>query len=191
MPVVTALRASGTRVAVELDGAPWRTLPVEAVAASGLGMGVELDRARARILAAALRRQRAEGVAVRTLARRDHSYASLDDRLARAGVREQDRRDVLGRAERAHLVDDARFAATRARLLAERGKGDLAILDDLARAGIGEGDAREAVAALEPEWERAARIVAVRGAGIRTARFLASRGFSEETVGDLVADLES
>jgi SOS response regulatory protein OraA/RecX len=189
MPVVTALRAKGAHVAVELDGAPWRTLPVEAVVESGLGMGAELDSARARILVGALRRQRAEGVALRALARGDHSHASLDARLARAGIREHERRTVLERAERARLVDDVRFAAARAALLAERGKGDLAIRDDLARAGIGENHAREAVAALEPERERASRIVAVRGASIRTARFLATRGFSEETVEEVVADL--
>jgi SOS response regulatory protein OraA/RecX len=154
-------------------------------------MGVELDKARARILVGALRRQRAEGVALRALARRDYSRASLDARLTLAGIREHERRTVLERAERARLVDDVRFAAARAALLAERGKGDLAIRDDLARAGIGENHAREAVAALQPERDRASRIVAVRGASIRTARFLATRGFSEETVEEVVADLGS
>ena len=39
-PVVTALRARGRgRVAVELDGAPWRTVPLEAVYAAGLAVG--------------------------------------------------------------------------------------------------------------------------------------------------------
>ena len=39
-PVVTALRARGPgRVAVELDGRPWRVLPLEAVYAGSLAVG--------------------------------------------------------------------------------------------------------------------------------------------------------
>ena len=191
MPVVTALRVVGARVAVELDGAPWRTLPLAAVVEAGLAVGVTLDRTRARTLARAARRPRAEAAARGALARRDHSVASLDARLERAGVREPERRDALERAQRAGLVDDARFADTRARLLADRGKGDALILDDLVRAGVQERDAQAAVALLEPERERAARIVAQRGGSVRTARFLVARGFTEDTVGDVVADLES
>lgn len=191
MPIVTAVRVVGARVAVELDGASWRTLPLAAVVEAGLVAGVTLDRARARTLARAARRHRAETAALAALARRDHSVASLDARLARAGVREPERRDVIERAQLTGLVDDARFADMRARLLADRGKGDALILDDLVRAGVEARDAQAAVAVLEPECDRAARIVAQRGASIRTARFLAARGFTEETVGELVADLES
>lgn len=191
MPVVTTVRVVGDRVAVELDGAPWRTLPLAAVVEAGLAAGVTLDRSRARTLARAARRLRAETTALAALARRDHSVASLGARLARAGVREPERRDAVERARRAGLVDDARFAEIRARLLADRGKGDALILDDLVRAGVEEPDAWAAVAVLEPERERAARIVAQRGASVRTARFLAARGFTEETVGEVVADLES
>ena len=191
MPVVTAVRVVGARVAVELDGAPWRTLPLAAVAEAELATGVTLDRVRVRTLAKAARRHRAEATALEALARRAHSVASLDARLDRAGVREPERREVVEHAQRAGLVDDARYANMRACLLAERGKGDALILDDLVRAGVQERDARSAVALLEPERERAARIVAQRGASVRTARFLVARGFTEETVGDVVADLES
>ena len=191
MAVVTAVRVVGDRAAVELDDVPWRTLPLAAVVEAGLAAGVALDRPRARTLARAARRQRAEAAALGALARRDHSVASLDARLARAGVRQSDRRDVVERAHAAGLVDDLRFANTRARLLADRGKGDALILDDLLRAGVEERDARAALAVLEPEHERAARIVAQRGVSVRTARFLAARGFTDETVGEVVADLES
>jgi SOS response regulatory protein OraA/RecX len=191
MPVVTAVRVVGARAAIELDGAPWRTLPLAVVVEAGLAAGVTLDRARARTLARAARRHRAETAVLGALARRDHSVASLDARLIRAGVREPERRDVVERAQLAGLVDDARFAEVRARALADRGKGDALILDDLVRAGVAERDARAAVAGLEPEHARAARIVMQRGVSIRTARFLATRGFTEETVEEIVADLES
>jgi len=40
---------------------------------------------------------------------------------------------------------------------------------------------------LEPEIDRAARIVAVRDAGAATARYLARRGFSEEAIEAVVS----
>jgi regulatory protein len=189
MAHITAIRRTGARVAVELGGRPWRTLPLEPAAAAGLAVGVELDRERARALARALRRHRAEQVAVRALARREHSRATLEARLVRSGVPADQREHVIGGAERAGLVDDARFAGIRARHLAERGAGDLLVLDDLDRHGIDAAGAREAITGLDPEAERAARIVAARGASVRTIRYLASRGFTDETLEPLVADL--
>jgi SOS response regulatory protein OraA/RecX len=191
MPTITALRAARGTVAVELDGVPWRTLPPAAVLEADLAVGTELDRARARALARVVRRKRAEGVALRALARHDRSRASLDARLARAGVAAPERADVLTRAERSGLVDDARFAATRARQLAERGAGDLLVLADLTRQGIDEHLAREAVATLDAEVDRVAEIVGRRGASPQTLRYLASRGFAEESLEALVADIES
>jgi regulatory protein len=191
VPVVTALHPRGSHVTVDLDGTQWRTLPLEAVAVAGLASGVELDRERARMLARALRRARAERVALRALARRDHSRASLEASLERAGIAGQDRRAVMERATRARLVDDARFAETRATLLAARGNGDALILDDLARRGVSEELAAAAVAGLEPEQARAIRVVAERGASVRTIRYLAARGFAADVVEHVVADIES
>ena len=190
-PTVTAVRAAGRRVAVELDGRPWRTVPLEAAVAARLSPGVGLDRARARDLARALRRHRAEGVVIRAVARREHTRASLAERLARAGVEASGRTEALERAERAGLVDDGRYAAARARDLADRGAGDELVLDDLVRHGVDEALAREALAALEPERDRAARIVVARGLSPRTARFLAAKGFAADLVEDVIAELES
>lgn len=190
MPVVTALGAKRDGVAVELDGAAWRTLPAAAVVEVGLGPGVDLDRTRARALARVLRRLRAERTAVRAVARRDHTRASLDRRLHQAGVGDVVRGEVLERAERAGLVDDTRFAERRAALLADRGAGDLLVLDDLERHGVEESLARATVAALAPEAERAARIVECRGRSPRIVRYLAGRGFSEETLEPLIAEIE-
>jgi SOS response regulatory protein OraA/RecX len=191
MPTVTSLRAVRGKVAVELDGAPWRALPAAAVLEAGLAPGAELDRATARTLARALRRGRAEAVALRALLRADRSRASLDARLAGAHVAPADRADVLARAERTGLVDDARFAGIRARRLAERGAGDALVLADLERHGVDESTARETVAALVPEARRAADVVARDGATPKTLRWLASRGFAEDSLEALVADIES
>lgn len=190
MATITALRPRGAHVAVELDGAPWRTLPVAPVVEAGLAVGLVLDRERVRALARALRRQRATDVVVRALVRRDRSRAELDERLARAGVRAESRRETLERASRAGLVDDMRFAAERARRLVERGASDLLVLDDLERHGVDPSTAHAVLAELEPERARAARIIAARGRTVKTVRFLASRGFAPESVEDLVAELD-
>lgn len=191
MPIVTALRPLRDSVAVELDGCPWRTVPGAAAAEARLTVGCELDRERARTLGRALRRHRARDTAVRAVARRDHSRASLEARLERAGVRPRERGDTLAAAERAGLVDDARFAASRAQALGARGSGDLLVLEDLERHGIDERAARAALESLEPEPARAAQIAAARGLSARTLRHLAARGFSEEALEGLVAELES
>jgi SOS response regulatory protein OraA/RecX len=191
VPTVTALRDRRGAVAIELDGAPWRTVPAGVAARAGLTPGCELDRARARRLGRALRRHRAEQAALRALSRREHSQATLAGRLERAGVRARERDATVTAALRAGLVDDVRFAESRARALAARGAGDLLVLDDLRRSGVDETAARDAVAALEPEAARASRIVAARGTTVQTLRYLASRGFGEEALEPLVAELES
>ncbi len=191
MATVTALRERHGLVAVELDGGPWRTVPVIVAAEARLTLGCTLDRERARVLGRALRSYRARETAVRAIARRDHSRGTLDARLQRAGVRQTERIEAIEAAARAGLVDDERFAESRARHLVARGAGDSLLLDDLERNGVDVATARAAVATLEPESIRAARIVASRGASVGTLRYLASRGFSEESLDSLVADLES
>jgi regulatory protein len=210
-PVVTALRAVGSgtagggavngrteggrapkgspRVAVDLDGRSWRTLPLEAVLRAGLSVGAPIDRPVARTLARELRRLEARDVALRALRRRDHTRASLEQRLAERGTAPELRRETVAAAERAGLVDDARFAADRAQLLAHRGAGNRLIAHDLEQHGVQREAIEAAIDALEPEPERVERVLAARGASLRTARYLASRGFSEEAFEGLIADL--
>jgi SOS response regulatory protein OraA/RecX len=83
---------------------------------------------------------------------------------------------------RAGLVDDARFAQTRADALAERGYGDSAIRHDLARQGIARELIEASLESLEPEGERARLLVGRLGPGMKTARYLASKGFGEEAL---------
>jgi len=132
-------------------------------------------------------RTEALAIATRALARREHSQRSLRERLQRAGVTAADAEAVVEELQTAGLVDDARFAEERARVLAERGKGDAAIRFELHRAGVGTAETEAALAGLDPERERAAALVARRGATPATARLLAGRGFDEELVAGLVA----
>jgi regulatory protein len=121
-------------------------------------------------------------LAVRALARRDLSARELAERLERRGVDEHTRRGVVERLAQAGYVDDARFAADRARALAERGLGDAAIRADLEARGVAAEALDDALAALEPEHGRA-RCEALRlGGGVAAARALVRKGFAEESL---------
>jgi SOS response regulatory protein OraA/RecX len=94
---------------------------------------------------------------------------------------------VLETLARTSLVDDRRFAELRAMSLVTRGAGDHRIRYELARAEVAAELIDETVALLPPESERAVRIVARRGAGLQTARYLAGKGFSEDVITAVVA----
>ena len=183
MPTVTALRDDRRgRVAVELDGAPWRVLPVDVVVRASLAEGRSLDRATLRLLRRELRRAEALHVAGRALRHRDLSRRRLAERLERADVPPAAATESLAALERAGAVDDARVARVRAHSLADRDYGDEAIRYRLLTEGLDEELVGEALAELPGEAERAAPLIARRGAGPRTARYLAGRGFGEEAL---------
>jgi SOS response regulatory protein OraA/RecX len=121
-------------------------------------------------------------LATRALVHRDRSVAELRDRLDRSGVPPAERDEALATLERSGVIDDERFASTRAASLVERGYGNAAIAADLDRRGIGAELRERALELLQPELERARAIVERRGPGARTARYLAARGFDTEVV---------
>ena len=181
MPTVTRLEPRGGRVAVELDGTPWRVLPADVVVRAGLVSGRALDRPALREVRRELRRAEALGVAVRALRTRDLSRAAVAARLERAAVPRETAATSLATLERAGVIDDGRVARSRALALAARGYGDAAIRHRLEQEGLA-AQAADALAELEPEATRAEAIVARRGRGARTARYLAGRGFAEEAL---------
>lgn len=126
-------------------------------------------------------------LAVRALGAHDRTAAELDARLERRGVSPEEREEALERLERLGYLDDARVARDRAAQLAGRGSGNALIRHDLEGRGIAVEAIEDALASLEPERDRAARIVAERGRSARTARYLVSRGFGEDAVSALVA----
>jgi SOS response regulatory protein OraA/RecX len=183
VPTVTALRADQRgRVAVELDGSPWRLLPTDVVVRAGLVSGRVLDREALRLLRRELRRAEALGIAARALRNRDLSERRLAERLDRAGVPPAAREESLETLARAGLIDDGRFSLNRAEALARRGFGDAAIRHDLAAHGVSGDVAEAALLELDPEGERARGIIDRRGLGPGTARYLAGKGFGEEAV---------
>jgi SOS response regulatory protein OraA/RecX len=125
--------------------------------------------------------------ALRALRHRDRSAAQIDAHLAARGISESDRMDALATLARTGLVDDRRFAESRAAGLADRGAGDAFIRHDLTLAGVDDGVVEHVLGALDAERVRAERIVARRGVGVKTARYLSGKGFSEDVVHAVVA----
>jgi SOS response regulatory protein OraA/RecX len=121
-------------------------------------------------------------VAVQALARRDLTEREVVERLARLGVPEGERADVIARLRLAGYLDDARVTAERAARLADRGSGDAAIRADLARRGVPAELVTQTLATLEPESVRAARLSERLGGGLRAARALARKGFATESI---------
>ena len=137
--------SAGGKVAVELDGEPWRTLP-----ATRRPRAAAPGRARA----AAARELGASSGGAGGWTRpegggaREQSAAELERRLERRGVAPAARRRPSRRLERRGLVDDGRFAATR-ESLAERGHGDAR------SAGDSSGEASDPRSSTRPSRPRA------------------------------------
>jgi regulatory protein len=127
-------------------------------------------------------------LALRALRHRDRSAAEVDQHLERRGVGEEDRSSTLATLLRTGVVDDRRYAESRAASLADRGAGDALIRHELRCAGIGAEDVAVVMATLPSERERAADVVARRGGAAKTARYLAAKGFAEDVVHAAVAE---
>ncbi len=120
--------------------------------------------------------------AVRALARRDLTETEVLGRLERAGFDAATSAEAVRRLIAAGYLDDARAALERARVLAARNASDAAIRADLTGRGAGRDVVEEVIETLEPERERAVRIVRASGAATRIIRALARRGFSEDAI---------
>ncbi len=118
--------------------------------------------------------------ALRVLRHQDRSTTQVRERLEASGYASGELDAALETLVRTGVLDDHRFAALRASSLSERGAGDIRIRHELRRAGVPAEVRAEALELLEPEDERARRIVARRGPGAKTARYLHGKGFSEE-----------
>jgi SOS response regulatory protein OraA/RecX len=187
-PTVTALRERKRGpVAVELDGRPWRVLPADAIVRAGLAVGRRLDRSTARELGRELRRAKALAAASRSLAASDRSQRALEQRLTRAGHSAAAREAAIATLAGAGLLDDARLAESRAEQLARRGYGDAAIRADLRKRLVASDTAADAVDGLEPEFDRARRLLEGETVTPAVLRRLASRGFSRDTIEEVAS----
>lgn len=120
--------------------------------------------------------------ALRALRHRDLSTADLERRLGSRGFDEEERAVAVATLQRTGVLNDRRFAELRAAALAGRGAGDALIRHDLERAGVDSELVEDAVRLVEPERERVRRIVERRGVDPKAIRYLASKGFADETL---------
>jgi regulatory protein len=119
---------------------------------------------------------------VDALARRDLTSSELEQRLLRAGFEPSACTEALARAAGAGYLDDSRVAAERARVLAGRDASDAAIRADLEGRGVSDEQIELAIGAVTPEAERAARLAARFGGGLRAARALGRKGYPDDLV---------
>jgi regulatory protein len=128
-------------------------------------------------------------LAARALAHRDRSRVEVEERLARAGVSEEERGEALDTLERLGYLDDSRFARTRAEALAARGYGDAYIRHDLEQKGVSGETSDDAIGSLEAESDRARALAARLGSTPKTVAQLARKGFDRDSLQGL-ADRE-
>jgi SOS response regulatory protein OraA/RecX len=125
--------------------------------------------------------------AARALRHRDRTSAQIARHLAERGYGDGERSDAIERLVRAGVLDDVRYAENRAAALADRSAGDASIRHDLRSAGVTDTDVEHALERLEPERRRAERVLARRGVSPKTRRYLAAKGYSEETIAAVIA----
>lgn len=190
MAEITAIRAPrrGSKLRIILlDGEPWREASSEVIAKIGIAEGDVLDED---ALAEALKGAEpacARDRAIRLLSYRDHSSASMTERLQGDGFSADTARDTVRDLERLGFIDDSRLAAVLARSLVQiRRFGSTRALMEMRRAGIPDELATDAIGELsDPEEEHRvalelARVGAAKsGATVQkvTAR-LVRRGYS-------------
>jgi SOS response regulatory protein OraA/RecX len=191
-PTLTAVRRSRPgRVALEVDGRPWRVVPDDVVVRCGLRPGLGLERPLLRDLRRELRRAEALDVAVRTVSRRDVSSPRLRERLGARGIASGEAQAAVETLSSAGVVDDARLARSRARALAERGWGDAAVAARLEHEGLPSEAVTFALAELPAESERASDVTRRMADPRKAWRFLARRGFAPETIEDVLGPLDA
>ena len=190
-PTLTAVRRSRPgRIALEVDGRPWRVVPDDVVASCGLRAGIELERPLLRDLRRALRRSEALEAAVRTVSRHDVSSRRLRQRLDARGIPSSEAEAAVATLASAGVVDDERLARARAQGIAARGWGDAAIATRLEQEGLPFEAVTQAIEELPTEHERAVALVAREPDRHAAWRLLGRRGFAPETVEEVLGVLD-
>lgn len=133
------------------------------------------------------------GLALRWLARRDHSVHELKQKWSKKEVDEAAQKSALERLDELQLIDDRRVAEQVVRQLQER-KGRLAVRQALQRKGVSEAVQDAALSPLDERQQRIAASELLRRNAWRfestdlpkrrakAARFLAGRGFKGDAV---------
>jgi regulatory protein len=130
-------------------------------------------------------------VAARLLRHTARTEADLEARLVALGYGRETAAATVARCRELGWVGDGAFAHERARALRARGAGSLRIEADLTARGLPEELVAAAVEASregEPEVEWARRALGRTRDVARGWRFLASRGFAEDVIVELLGE---
>jgi len=138
--------------------------------------------------------------ALRVLARREHSRAELERKLAPHAESQQLLEGLLSELEGRRLLSNHRFAEMRAHVLARK-YGAAKIRQDLKAKGVPDEVVEMSVSTVSRagELERAREILqrkyksaaTTRGEWAKRARFLHGRGFSSETIYRLIRTFDA
>ncbi len=130
--------------------------------------------------------------ALKTLARREHSYWELQQKLLTKSENKNAIITVLEKLKNEKLLDDARFAESYVRMRSNRGYGPVRIQNELHHRGVAKIIADEIIENMKNEWSTL--IISVRkkrfGTTIpkdfsmrtRQMRFLEYRGFTHDQI---------
>ena len=138
-------------------------------------------------------------IAIRLLARREHSVRELRRKLRQRGFDEPVVAEVLEELQRQRLLSDRRFAEMYVRYRRDRGNGPIRIQAELRRRGVAEELIDATVDLQDPDWFRLLAEVREKrfGAALprdsrewaRQARFLQHRGFPAEQIRVLLREV--
>lgn len=121
---------------IEVDGARFATVPVDAVQALDLKEGKKLSEDVVSKLSYAADVEASHRVALRLLASRPRAVNELLRRLRERGHNPSAVAEAVGRLEEAGLLDDSEFAEHFVRVRASRGYGRSRLLRDLLARGV-------------------------------------------------------
>ena len=192
MPEITRLRElSANEVLVELDGAPWRKIPLNAASRAGLSVGKRLEREDLRLLRHELRRAEALTKATRMLARRPLPRTLLEERLERKGVAPAALEEAVDVLEQAHYLNDHAYRSAEPRDWRNEATGTRPSATSSSRRSVASELIEEALDSLEPELERARAITRSIPDRKKLLGRLARRGFDPEIVERIAAPSDS
>lgn len=135
--------------------------------------------------------------AVGLLARREHSFAELADKLAQKGHNEADIQDALATCQRQGLQSDARYADSLCRTRMRQGYGPVRIRQELKTKRVAREHIEEVLCMEPQDWLQHAMDVwkkkyehsvnASFAEKQKQKQFLLYRGFSMETITKIVS----
>ena len=136
--------------------------------------------------------------AVELLARREHTRLELKRKLRKRELPSELIQQVLDELVANDLISEARYAEALVHSRLSRGFGPLRILAEAQDSGADEAFIQEAMDAAEPDWFAVAQAAQQQRFGrsaqdlnerVKQSRFLAGRGFTADTVRQVVGDI--